>query len=178
MEARMADSQEGTSINNENGSSRAKEIPDVKGAAKMPDCIVSHSSNLLNGIAKGVPAIPNTRAGRPRLDSVGGPGWLGGGAREGEPRGSPLKAARAESQNPLEPLVAMIADAVVERLVQAQRPSLLTIREVAADLRRSERWVRMEIAAGRMQCVREGHSRPRITREELSRWIEHRNGRG
>jgi excisionase family DNA binding protein len=84
----------------------------------------------------------------------------------------------SENKNPFEPLVAMIADAVVERLRRAEAPRLLTISEAARELRRSERWVRMEIAAGRLECVREGRSRPRITREILERWIAERNGRG
>lgn len=85
---------------------------------------------------------------------------------------------RSEKPNPFEPLVAMIADAVVERLRRAEEPRLLTIGEVARQLRRSERWVRNEIASGHLECVREGRSRPRITREALDRWIEQRNGRG
>ena len=85
---------------------------------------------------------------------------------------------KSEKPNPFEHLVAMIADAVVDRLRRAEEPRLLTIGEAAQQLRRSERWVRMEIAAGRMECVREGRSRPRIAREALDRWITQHNGRG
>jgi excisionase family DNA binding protein len=84
---------------------------------------------------------------------------------------------KSEKPNPFEPLVAMIADAVVERLRRAEEPRLLTIGEAAQQLRRSERWMRMEIAAGRLECVREGRGRPRIAREALDRWIAQHNGR-
>lgn len=80
--------------------------------------------------------------------------------------------------SPLDPLVAAIADAVVERLLRAQRPTLLTIRQTAAELNRSERWVRTEIASGRLECVREGRTRPRIARDSLERYIRERIGRG
>jgi excisionase family DNA binding protein len=92
-----------------------------------------------------------------------------------EPRKTPRPIQAPE--NPLESFVAMIADAVAERLQRGQSPRLLTIREVAQYLHRSERWVRLEIASGRLECVREGRSRPRIDREVLDRWIAERNGR-
>jgi excisionase family DNA binding protein len=44
-----------------------KEILDVKGAAQVLGCSVSHVSNMLNGKVDGVPPIPHVRAGRLRL---------------------------------------------------------------------------------------------------------------
>jgi len=44
-----------------------KEILDVKGAAQLLGCSVSHVSNMLNGKVDGVPPIPHVRAGRLRL---------------------------------------------------------------------------------------------------------------
>jgi excisionase family DNA binding protein len=44
-----------------------KEILDVKGAAHLLGCSVSHVSNMLNGKVDGVPRIPHVRAGRLRL---------------------------------------------------------------------------------------------------------------
>ena len=86
------------------------------------------------------------------------------------------------SENPsvadlLKRVIDMIADAVVERLKRAEEPRLLTIREAARELRRSERWVRLEIAAGRLEVVRRGKSRPRVAREALNRYIERYQGR-
>jgi excisionase family DNA binding protein len=79
--------------------------------------------------------------------------------------------------NPLDPLVDAIANAVVERLQRAQQPTLLTIRQVAAELSRSERWVRGEIAAGRLECVREGKGQPRVAREAVDRYVTERSVR-
>jgi excisionase family DNA binding protein len=44
-----------------------KEILNVKGAAQLLGCSVSHVSNILNGKVDGVPPIPHVRAGRLRL---------------------------------------------------------------------------------------------------------------
>lgn len=44
-----------------------REILDVKGAAQVLGCSVSHISNMLNGKVDGVPPIPHVRAGRLRL---------------------------------------------------------------------------------------------------------------
>jgi excisionase family DNA binding protein len=44
-----------------------KAILDVKGAAQVLGCSVSHVSNMLNGKVDGVPPIPHVRAGRLRL---------------------------------------------------------------------------------------------------------------
>jgi excisionase family DNA binding protein len=74
----------------------------------------------------------------------------------------------------LKPVVDMIADAVAERLRRGEEPRLLTVREAARYLRRSERWIRNEVAGGNLQCVREGTGRPRFDRVELDRWIEER----
>jgi excisionase family DNA binding protein len=62
----MADSQRET-ISTENGTQVAKEILDVKSAAKILGCSASHISNILNGKVEGVPPIPHVRAGRLRL---------------------------------------------------------------------------------------------------------------
>jgi excisionase family DNA binding protein len=78
----------------------------------------------------------------------------------------------------LEGLVEMIAERVAAKIAQTNRPSLMTVREAAKELRRSERWLRGEIAAGKLECVREGHSRPRITRDALERYVQQREGRG
>jgi len=43
------------------------EILDVKGAAKIRGCSVSHVLNMLNGKVDGVRPIPHVRAGRVRL---------------------------------------------------------------------------------------------------------------
>jgi hypothetical protein len=45
----MADSQRETSISTENGTQVATEILDVKSAAKILGCSVSHLSNILKG---------------------------------------------------------------------------------------------------------------------------------
>jgi excisionase family DNA binding protein len=63
----MADSPRETSMSTENGTQVAKEILDVKSAAKILGCSVSHVSNILNGKVEGVPPIPHVRAGRLRL---------------------------------------------------------------------------------------------------------------
>jgi integrase len=44
-----------------------QKILDVKGAAALLGCSVSHVSNILNGRVEGVPRIPHVRAGRLRL---------------------------------------------------------------------------------------------------------------
>jgi excisionase family DNA binding protein len=62
-------------------------------------------------------------------------------------------------------------------LKRAEEPRLLNTREAAQYLRRSERWVRQEVALGKLPCVREGNSRPRFDRESLDRWIARHNGR-
>jgi excisionase family DNA binding protein len=54
-------------MNTEDGSQAAKTILDVKAAAKILGCSVSHVSNILNGKVEGVPPIPHVRAGRLRL---------------------------------------------------------------------------------------------------------------
>jgi excisionase family DNA binding protein len=51
----------------ENRSQEPNDILDVKGAAKILGCSVSHVSNMLNGRVDGVPPIPHVRAGRLRL---------------------------------------------------------------------------------------------------------------
>jgi excisionase family DNA binding protein len=51
----------------ENWSQEAPEILDVKGAAKILGCSISHVSNMLNGKVDGVQPIPHVRAGRLRL---------------------------------------------------------------------------------------------------------------
>lgn len=78
----------------------------------------------------------------------------------------------------LEGLVEMIASRVAEKLTVGSRPKLLTVKEAAGELKRSDRWVRQEIACGRLECVREGRSRPRITRDALERYVRQREGRG
>jgi excisionase family DNA binding protein len=78
--------------------------------------------------------------------------------------------------NPLAPLAEMIADLVVTKL-EANGRRLLTLAEAATYLGRSQSWLRAEIASGRIECVREGRSRPRLDRAVLDRWIEERNGR-
>jgi excisionase family DNA binding protein len=57
----------GTIDSTENWSQEAAEILDVKGAAKVLGCSVSHVSNILNGKVDGVEPIPHVRAGRLRL---------------------------------------------------------------------------------------------------------------
>ena len=54
-------------MSTENGTQVAKEILDVKSAAKILGCSISHISNILNGKVEGVPPIPHVRAGRLRL---------------------------------------------------------------------------------------------------------------
>jgi excisionase family DNA binding protein len=81
------------------------------------------------------------------------------------------------TQNPFAPLAKMIADMVVEELDRRQQ-RLLTPTEAAKYLDRSVSWLRTEAAAGRIECVREGKSRTRFTREALDRWIEEHSGRG
>ncbi|HKD03945.1 MAG TPA: helix-turn-helix domain-containing protein [Terriglobales bacterium] len=70
----------------------------------------------------------------------------------------------------------LVADAVVEKLRQQDAPRLLNVREAARYLKRSERWLRQEVAVGRIACVREGKGRPRFDRAVLDRWIETRHG--
>lgn len=77
-----------------------------------------------------------------------------------------------------------LADAIAERVYaklvaerEREGKRLFTIVEAAAYLKRSERWVRGEIAAGRLECVREGNGRARLDRTVLDRWIEQRAGR-
>ena len=83
----------------------------------------------------------------------------------------------APVQNPFTPLAEMIADMVVAKL-EARGRRLLTLAQGAEYLGRSQSWMRQEIAAGRIECVREGRSRPRLDREVLDRWIQERNGKG
>lgn len=54
-------------MNLQNGENSTKEILDMKGAAKLLGCSVSHVSNILNGKVEGVPPIPHVRAGHLRL---------------------------------------------------------------------------------------------------------------
>jgi hypothetical protein len=56
-------------------------------------------------------------------------------------------------------------------------PRLMNARQAGEYLGRSERWVRQETAAGRLECVREGKSRPRYDRATLDQYVEQRNGR-
>src|SRR5262245_56170116 len=77
----------------------------------------------------------------------------------------------------LQPIVDMIAEAVVDRLQRDQKPRLMTIRDVSQTIQRSERYVRQEIADGRLECVRQGNSRPRIEPAALDRWIAQNSGR-
>jgi hypothetical protein len=51
----------------ENWGQEAAEILDVRGAAKLLGCSVSHVSNILNGKVDGIEPIPHVRAGRLRL---------------------------------------------------------------------------------------------------------------
>lgn len=51
----------------ENWGQEGAEILDVKGAAKILGCSMSHVSNMLNGKVDGVQPIPHVRAGRLRL---------------------------------------------------------------------------------------------------------------
>jgi excisionase family DNA binding protein len=62
----MAHGQSGTSTSAE-ASPTTKEILNVKGAARILGCSISHVSNILNGKVDGVPPIPHVRAGRLRL---------------------------------------------------------------------------------------------------------------
>jgi excisionase family DNA binding protein len=78
----------------------------------------------------------------------------------------------------LDGLVELIASRVAAKLAHGNRSALLTVKEAAAELNRSDRWVRQEIACGRLECVREGRSRPRITRDALERYVQQREGRG
>ena len=59
----------------ENLSQESREILDVKGAAKILGCSVSHVSNMLNGKVDGVEPIPHVRAeaSRVRGDAAGSP---------------------------------------------------------------------------------------------------------
>lgn len=84
---------------------------------------------------------------------------------------------QSENQNPFVPLAEMIADLVVAKL-EARERRLLTLAEGAKYIGRSQSWLRAEIASGRIECVREGRSRPRLDRMVLDRWIQERNGRG
>ena len=62
----MVHRQNGTSTST-TVSPTAKEILNVKGAARILGCSISHVSNILNGKVEGVPPIPHVRAGRLRL---------------------------------------------------------------------------------------------------------------
>jgi excisionase family DNA binding protein len=86
------------------------------------------------------------------------------------------KTMSAPTQNALVPFAKIIADLVVAEL-EARERRLLTLREGAKYLGRSQSWLRAEIASGRIECVREGRSRPRLDRAVLDRWIDTRNGR-
>ena len=77
----------------------------------------------------------------------------------------------------LEKLIEDLAERVVEKLRRAEAPRLMTQRQAARYLGRSDRWLREETAAGKIECVREGKSRPRYDRESLDRYIQARNGR-
>jgi excisionase family DNA binding protein len=78
-----------------------------------------------------------------------------------------------EQQNLLEPLVAAIADAVVERLQERIAPRLMTVPEAARYLGRTERSLRHLISTHSVTVVREGRA-VRLDRRELDRWIEKR----
>jgi len=77
----------------------------------------------------------------------------------------------------------ILAEAFVTRLERdgwlrhEAQPRLMNQREAADYLGRSVRWLREETGAGRIECVREGKSRPRYDRESLDRYVEQRNGR-
>jgi excisionase family DNA binding protein len=74
-----------------------------------------------------------------------------------------------------------LADAIAERVItrmQADHPErLLTVKEAAKYLGRTERSVRNLIAKGVLAVVREGRS-VHLDRHELDRWIELRQSRG
>jgi len=88
---------------------------------------------------------------------------------------APLKS---DPWEPLADLIAeRVADRVVEKLRRAEAPRLMTQRQAAQYLGRSERWLRRETVAGTIECVREGNSHPRYDREVLDRYILIHNGR-
>lgn len=95
-----------------------------------------------------------------------------------DPRGSSLGTNPTGS---LEQLLSSFSDAVAERVVKRLReqeaPRLMNARQAGEYLGRSERWIRQETAAGRLECVREGNSRPRYDRAALDRYVEQHNGR-
>jgi hypothetical protein len=80
-------------------------------------------------------------------------------------------------ENLLDRLTDSVACRVVEKLRAFDAPRLMNAREAGQYLRRSERWIRQETAAGRLECVREGNSRPRYDRAALDRYVEQHNGR-
>jgi excisionase family DNA binding protein len=78
--------------------------------------------------------------------------------------------------NPFLPLAEMIADLVVKRL-EAREQRLMTLSQAAVYLQKSPSWLRAEIAAKRIECVRaHGKGRPRLDRAVLDRWIEKHSG--
>jgi hypothetical protein len=81
------------------------------------------------------------------------------------------------TSNPFAPLAEIIADLVVAKL-EARGRRLFTLAEAANYIGRSQSWLRAEIASGRIECVREGRSRPRLDRMVLDLWIQERSGKG
>lgn len=70
-----------------------------------------------------------------------------------------------------------LARDIVNTMHALDAPRLMNARQAGEYLGRSERWIRQETAAGRLECVREGNSRPRYDRATLDRYVEQRNGR-
>jgi excisionase family DNA binding protein len=73
----------------------------------------------------------------------------------------------------LDALADAIASRVVARLQQSQDSRLLSVREAAEYLGRTEKALRHMIANGIIPPVREG-SRVQLDRSDLDRWIEMR----
>ena len=90
---------------------------------------------------------------------------------------SPKTAAAVAVESFLNTFSKTLAEEIVKIMSAQNAPRLMNAREAGAYLGRSERWVRTETAAGRLECVREGKSRPRYDRAALDRYVEQRNGR-
>ena len=76
----------------------------------------------------------------------------------------------------LDALADAIAERVLARLHQGEEPRLLSVKEAAAYIGRTQKSLRYMIAAGAIPAVREG-SRIHLDRADLDRWIEMRKCR-